>query len=1237
MAIDIYEAVPMPISLIDVRGELFLFAGCNRAAEAFWGIKALDGEGKTLEELLEPEAALIWRQHCQDCLQNGFSSLEQCHIIDGEEQWWRTVLQPLPIQPRKISRIIATSNNITAEYRLRRELETAKQEAQQAQTELHQFFDLSSDMLTIATPDNYLERVNPAATKILGYSTAELESMSFIELIHPDDRQPTQDAVAAHFANDEPTVNFENRYRTKDGGEKWLAWSAAPSHTDGKYYCVGRDVTEIKKTQAALRQSEAQFRALFEYAAVGMGYVSLEGRFLRVNQCWCDFLGLTPEEMQSLSFPDITHPDDLEKDWDCMRHLLAGEVDKYTVEKRYIRKDGEIVWVKLTASLVRSVISGEPEYFIAVVDDITPRKELEKELALRQARFDAFFHNSNVGMAIYDDQLRYMQINDALAEMNGIPAADHLGKTLEEVIPDLAPVVTPIYLEVMASGQSLVNQELSGFTPKQPGFLRHWIVSYFPLMGESGCIGLGVVVVEITARKLAEEALRESEQRYQTLARLSPVGIFQSDAQGNNTYSSERWCEITGFTQAEAMGQGWLKSLHPDDLEMIFNAWQQAIMNKTPFQCENRLLDRYGNSLWVLTQAIPELDDNGEVVGYVGTITDINDRKRAEQEAQRLLETLKEAQRIAHIGNWEFDAQTLTLTWSEEMFRIMGMEPETTPPSYEEHLQIVHPDDRLFYQRTLERAFTRGTSYDIDLRLLRPDGSVRWVNAKGEAIRNTAGKVVRLVGTAMDITERERTQQALRQSEAQLRSLFTRAQLLNRLAAQIRQSLDLDAILQTAVTAIRNLLQIDLCVFTWYRPHAIPPSWEVYAESKRPDLPSIIGVYPIGEVNPLAQRVLNRELIRVDDAQTEPDPELRQCLLSLGYAAQLGLPFETNSGAIGTLSCIHFASARPWRDEEVELLTAVQDQLTIAINQAELYQQSRTAAERATAKSEELEQTLRQLQRTQTQLIQAEKMSSLGQMVAGVAHEINNPVSFIYGNITHATEYVEQLLDLIDLYNQHYPQPAPDIQAAIEDLDLEFMREDFLKILDSMKSGANRISTIVKSLRTFSRLDEADIKEVDIHECLESTLLLLDNRIQSQNQPIHLIKEYGTVPLYECYPSQLNQVFMNTINNAIDALESIKNDQTSREKIIRITTEVIDGQKIAIHIADNGPGISPDVISRLFDPFFTTKPVGKGTGLGLSISYQIVVERHGGDLRCISAPGEGTEFIIELPLSRPLT
>ncbi|MEG5000774.1 sensor histidine kinase [Microcoleus sp. B4-D4] len=286
-----------------------------------------------------------------------------------------------------------------------------------------------------------------------------------------------------------------------------------------------------------------------------------------------------------------------------------------------------------------------------------------------------------------------------------------------------------------------------------------------------------------------------------------------------------------------------------------------------------------------------------------------------------------------------------------------------------------------------------------------------------------------------------------------------------------------------------------------------------------------------------------------------------------------------------------------------------------------------------------LEQTLLELQQTQAKLIQSEKMSSLGQLVAGVAHEINNPVNFIYGNLTPAGEYAKNLLELADIYEQHYPNPIPIVKQKLQSLDLDFIREDLPKILTSMKTGTDRIRDIVKSLRTFSRLDEAEMKLADIHEGIDSTLMMLQNRLNPKPgfPGIEVIKNYGNLLKVECYPGQLNQVFINIFNNAIDAFEeNNKNTQVVSKnhlKFIRISTQIVNEKCVEIGIFDNGSGIAEDVVEQIFNPFFTTKPVGKGTGLGLSICYQIITERHKGELECISAPGQGTEFIIKIPIS----
>ncbi|MCU0544752.1 MAG: GAF domain-containing protein [Oscillatoriaceae cyanobacterium Prado104] len=345
----------------------------------------------------------------------------------------------------------------------------------------------------------------------------------------------------------------------------------------------------------------------------------------------------------------------------------------------------------------------------------------------------------------------------------------------------------------------------------------------------------------------------------------------------------------------------------------------------------------------------------------------------------------------------------------------------------------------------------------------------------------------------------------------------------------------------------------------------------------------------------------------------------------------------------------------PWKECEINAaLELKKAMVNIVLRQAEKLKKLNIALEISAArerqKAAHLETAMYELQRAQTQLVQSEKMSCLGQLVSAVAGELKNPINFIDGNLSYANEYSQKLINLLQLYQQHYPEPLQEIKSEIETEELDFLIQDLPKLLGSMKVGANRIREILQSLQNFSRIDEAEIKSVDIHDGLDSTLMILSNRLKPKpdRPPIHLIKEYGCLPAIECYPVALNQVFMNVLTNAIDALEeAFAGNNLSAEcggencsiesGKIRIQTKVAAGKNsVEIRIIDNATGLNAAVKQQIFEPFFTTKPAGKGAGLGLAIAREIVVKKHGGKLTCISAPGKGTQLILEIPMSQTM-
>ncbi len=643
------------------------------------------------------------------------------------------------------------------------------------------------------------------------------------------------------------------------------------------------------------------------------------------------------------------------------------------------------------------------------------------------------------------------------------------------------------------------------------------------------------------------------------------------------------------------------------------------------------LIDTFGNKLGTLS------------------IMDYSPRQLSENDVQALQDLavwvqteLKLQNRTQCLGIASLPEHHL-LTLSSDLFCTIGLNDlfEYLNPAWEKilgwtssqlrsnsYLGFVHPEEQLSTQQKINALLNqKSTEQDIicfENRLRCKDGYYRWFSWHARYCQQQ-----QLIEAAIrDITELKLAEKELLQQFAQLQSVYHWADLVER----VSRASTIEEIYEQSLTGIKGVLNADGSAISIYQEDGgtmfqvgkgISGQFMLSLAKYSPWLPSCSEPQPV-----LIPSV----------ADSQELGEMQYELLREGIGSCAWIPLISRGRLLGRFG-VYYYKVRNFDEEEVHLAETFADYIVFAIErkqaEAALKRSQAEIAEKAAA----LEQALEELKRNKSQLIQSEKMSSLGQLVAGVAHEINNPVNFIYGNIEHANTYTQDLLKLLRLYQQHYPDPHPEIQDEAEAVEIDFVIEDLPKLLASMKVGAERIQKIVLSLRNFSRMDEAEMKDVNIHEGIDNTLMILQNRIKVKpNFPgIQIIKNYTDLPLVECFPGQLNQVFMNILSNAIDALEEKTNLSGNAETpTIWIDTKLSHKGRVLIKIADNGTGIPEQVQKRLFDPFFTTKPVGSGTGLGLSISYQIVTEKHRGQLQCNSWLGERTEFTIEIPLKQNL-
>jgi PAS domain S-box-containing protein len=803
----------------------------------------------------------------------------------------------------------------------------------------------------IVTGEAYLDQ---QWKKMLGYEVEEIENnyQSWVRRLHPEDMPALMEAVNGYLEGKLPVYEVEFRMRSKSGEWKWIVARGKVTERDAagapvRMTGTHKDITEGKKAEEALRESERRFRAIFNSMFQLMGLMQPDGTLLQANQTALDFAGICAEEVVGVPFWE-TPWWRLDKEAqnqlkEAVVRAAAGEFVRYEAE---IAGAGDMV---ITIDFSIKPVFDETGQVVLLIPegrDITERKVLEGEIALREARLNAFFSNAPVGMAILDEGLRFVQINEPLAAINGLPAPAHIGKTVREILPSLAPVLEPLYQQVLATGEPIVSLEVSGEVPTQPGAIRHWGVSYFPIPRESNCPeSVGAVVVEITKRKRAESQLRSVTERLQYLLTSSPAVIFSCQTVGAfaATFMSENVKEILGYAARDFVGDAnfWASRVHPEDRERI-----QA--NPPDFQeelvvYEYRFLHADGTYRWIYSQLKLLRDSSGNPIEYVGYLIEISELKAVEsalRESQRRYQILAETSPVCIINT---DAQGNCLYVNQCWSEITGLSLENAVGTG--WASPIHPDDRERVFTEWERAASAKVPFKSEYRFVRPDGTIAWVI--GQAVAEIGGEkeIIGYIGTITDISERKLAEEARGQQ-------FLRQRLTLAMLERIRESLNLREVLQTAVEEVRQFLSVDRAII--YRFYS---DWSgvVAVESVGEGWASALGANMEENCFGETYASLYRQG-RVCAIENIDAAGLNECYVNLlsqfEVKANLVLPILHSEKLWGLLIAHQCGSPRQWQEFEVESLKQLAVQLAIAIQQCTLFEQAKAEiAERQRAET----------------------------------------------------------------------------------------------------------------------------------------------------------------------------------------------------------------------------------------------------------------------------------------------